>query len=187
MGCFLTTTEKDLKQMKQRLSGHNHKSTVSVEEQFQRTVATLATYLPSALPVYLKYTAGRTSYEMGKLGETVAEKVLEQSMNLKIVERTKAQGVDLKATGKGGTSVTIEVKTSVQKKSFRSLLGTGYGHKQCSDGWLKAVGVDPSKTEILGIHINPETERVTVYRRDDSSATSWTPIIKDAPLSKFNF
>jgi fructose-1,6-bisphosphatase/sedoheptulose 1,7-bisphosphatase-like protein len=181
MGCVLTMTEKDLKQIKQ-----TQRSSPQTAKQILKTAAVLAEMAPSALPYYLKQTIGQASHQMGKVGEQIAARVLEQSRDLRVVEMAKAQGVDIKMQGKGQISVAVEVKTSVQGKPFNQLLGEGYGHKQCSDGWLKAVGVNPTQITVMGVHINPETETVSVYQRQDSGATQWRCIMRDAPLSRFN-
>lgn len=186
MGCFLTTTDRDLSQMKQRMAQQSRTSQSSLIKQYAQTITSIAKHNPALLPYFLKHSGGKFNYEMGKLGEQVAEKVLEQSMDLKIIQRATAQGVDIKAEWSGQTSVSVEVKTSVQEKSFDKLLGTGYGHKQCSDPWLEAVGIDPEQALVLGVHINPERETVSIYRRTDGAAQNWAPVIRDAPLSRFN-
>ena len=190
MGCFLVTTEKDLNQMKQRVQQQvvAKKSTqTKAIQKFVQTATILAEQAPSTLPYYLKRTSGMASYEMGKLGEQIAEKVLEEREGLKIVERATVRGVDIQAERPDKTCVEVEVKTSVQDKSFSQLLGMGYGHKQCSDGWLHAVGInpDPAQTDVLGVHINPDKETVTIYRRLDGTANNWRRISHNLPLSQF--
>lgn len=181
MGCFLLITEKDFSQVRQ-----GPRQSASPQTQLARTVLGLAKYAPSILPYYLSRTAGKASYEMGKIGEQIAEKVLEQSQGLRIVERATGKGVDIKAQRGASTSVAVEVKTSTDDKPFGQLLGRGYGHKQCSDGWLKAVGVDPTQATVMGVHINPHRETVSIYRRVDSNADQWCCVMRDAPLSRFN-
>lgn len=182
MGCFLTCTKKDLDQLKQRIISRQ----TSPEVILRKTVASLAKNAPSLLPTYLKYIGGKASYEMGKLGEQVAARIIEQDLGYKVTQIARAQGVDIKVVGPGKSCLAIEVKTSAQNKSFNSLLGEGHGHKQCSDGWLHAVGVDPSKTEVVGVQINPDRETVSIYTRADSEANEWKPMIRDAPLSQFD-
>ena len=97
----------------------------------------------------------------------------------------KAQGPDIYARAANNTEVVVEVKTSVQDKPFEKLLQPGYGHKQCSDGWLKAVGVDPDSVRVLGVHIDMEKETVSIYQRANGDATQWTCLVRDKSLSAF--
>jgi len=141
--------------------------------------------LSPVLPYYLSSIIGKASCEIGKVGEQIGTKILEDVMDLRVVEVTNAQGVDIKAQDKVGSLVAVEVKTSMQDKNFSQLLGKGYGHKQCSNGWLKAVGVNPNQVTVLGIHINPQSETFTIYQRMDNKAKDWNSIMSDVPLSQF--
>lgn len=199
MGCFLLITRRDLRQLRDRLrkpgapmrpARQQPSKIASKEERVRRTLIGLAKADPSLmvplLPYYTKLVGIRYASEVGKAGEQVAETVLEKSQQVKVVERTTGKGVDLKARGPGGKVIVAEVKTStLEDKPFDQLLEDGYGHKQCSDGWLKAVGVDPSKARVLGVRINPERETVSLYRRRDRGANQWRCIMRDAPLSEF--
>ena len=185
MGCFLTATQNDLRQFNSTLKQMDRPPTPA--EQIQINAAAIAQYLPFYLPSYLKSTIGSLSYDLGKAGEQIAEKVLEQTHNVKITERARAQGVDLRGTTGRGGEVVVEVKTSTQDKPFHQLLGQGYGYKQCSDPWLKHVGVEnPSEVRVLGVHIDPRRETVSIFQRTDNTGNSWRCVRRDVPLSEFD-
>lgn len=187
MGCFLVTTQRDLGQIKSRIkSGQDNHSRFSQSNQVIANTLALYSVSPILGKIYLKSEVGRALYEVGKAGEQIAERVLQQEMAIKITHTTKAQGTDLRGLTRGLSEVAVEVKTSGTEKAFESHLGHGYGYKQCSDGWLKSVGVDPSNTRILGVLIDTQKETVSIYRRVDENAQSWKCLLNNAPLSKYN-
>jgi len=144
----------------------------------------------SMLPFVLKKRIGQLNHMMGKHGEKVAAKILEEHLGVTIMALATAQGVDVYGSQKGNRKfIAAEVKTSITNKPFANLLNRAYGgHIQCSDGWLKAVGItDPNSVDVFGVHINPETESCMIYRRMDRKAENWEPIRgKWFPLTDFN-
>ncbi len=134
----------------------------------------------------MKSDLGFAVYSTGKEGERVAAQILEQHQNLTIHKITKGKGVDIDAVSRGGGRVVVEVKTSTSGKPFHEHLGNGYGYRQCSDDWLKEVRVDPATTTVMGVHIDPIKNTVSLYRRVDSNAESWKCLLRNAPLSEFN-
>lgn len=187
MGCFLTTTRRDLGQIKSRMrSGGSGRHGDPRQNPYVANFLALNSISPVLGNIYLKKETGRVAYESGKQGEEIAEKILDQEMAIKITQRTKAQGPDLGGFTRGLSEISVEVKTSASGKPFEALLGKGFGHKQCSDGWLEHHGVDPSNTRILGVHIDPIKQTVSIYRRVDSSAETWKCLMRNAPLSKYS-
>jgi hypothetical protein len=187
MGCFLTTTRRDLDQIKSRMGGPStNRSRQAAENKHLEAAAFWMTNFPLAYNFAVKSKLGKGYHEMGKEGEQIAERVLEQKYGFRIVERATAKGVDLSSISKGGYSVSVEVKTSLKDKDFGKMLSKGYGHRQCSDPWLSALGIDPARTTVMGVQINALKETVSVYSRLDSNATQWICILKDAPLAQFN-
>jgi hypothetical protein len=184
MGCLNPTTQNDLYQMRNHISKGS--AAPAADNEFVQTAAFLSKHMPSIVPQFIKSSYGNSIRDIGKMGEQVAEKVLEQELGLKIVGRTNSQGPDLKATAPGFSDITVEVKTSIQEKSFSQLLGRGYGHKQCSDGWLKSVNVDPSQTKVLGVHIDPDKGTATIYQRLDAEAHNWRVLMKDISLAQLD-
>lgn len=188
MGCFLTTTRRDLGQIKSRMrSGGGRSRWTPKPNPYMANFLALSSINPILGNIYIQKESGRVYHESGKIGERMAEKILEQEMAIKITQRTNAQGPDLGGFTRGLSEVSVEVKTSRRDEPFEKLLGTGHGHKQCSDGWLKHHGVDPSNTRILGVHIDPIKETVSIYRRVDGDAEIWKCLMRNAPLSKYNF
>jgi len=146
--------------------------------------------LLSMIPYLLKKRVGQLNYMLGKHGEKVAAKILEDYAGVTITALASAQGVDVYGSQKGNHKfIAAEVKTSNTDKHFSKLLNRAYGgHIQCSNGWLKAVGIsDPDSVDVFGVLINPETEKCMIYRRLDSTAENWEPIRTDwFPLTDFN-
>jgi hypothetical protein len=156
------------------------------ERQFAARAYYLSTLSASLAIPAIKYVKGNATLQMGKTGEVVAAKILHQEMNITVTEITKSKGVDLKGYTRGKSDVSVEVKTSGRDKPFDKLLGRGYGHKQCSDEWFTKVGVDPSKTRVLGVQINPDKKTVSIYRRMSNDASSWKCLLHNKPLSEFD-
>ncbi len=138
-----------------------------------------------------------------KEAEGVAAKILEQSEYILSAEDASipgTKGVDIRAVTKTGTNVVVEVKSSYKDEDFGKIIHKNKktypddthpeGYRQMTDGWLKEVskdigGIDLEKTNILGVHINTIRETVTIYRRIDSEARHWKPLMTK-PLSSFN-
>lgn len=142
----------------------------------------------SALQGNIRSDIGAHYLSRGKTGERVAAQILEQHENLIIHKEriARAQGVDVPGRSHYGGAVVAEVKTSASDKDFSRLLGKGYGHRQCSDGWLEALNVDPAQTKVMGVHINPNTLTVSIYRRVDPDARVWKCVARNLPLSDFD-
>lgn len=200
MGCFLTVTEQDLNQLKNRMNASssintNHSktnqttvnnNTPSKAQEYLSTWMALYSVSPVVANLYKTRVMGHVNYEVGKAGEQIAEKVLDQEMGIKITQRTNSKGPDLLGKTRGQSEVAVEVKTTGNAKDFQEHLGEGYGYRQCSDPWLREVGVDPDNTRILGVLINTEKMTVSIYRRVDDDAKTWKNLVRDAPLSKYN-
>jgi hypothetical protein len=164
MGCFLTLTQKDLKQVNSRRN---------------------RTYLPAYLkdkPLVVQYSS------LGMLGQRIAATILEQAEGLKILEIAKEgqQGPDIIARDISNKEVFVEVKTSIQEKEFARLLTYGHGHRESSNGWFSANDVDPSDALVLGVRINMEKETVTIYERVSADATTWKCVMPEKSLSIFS-
>lgn len=129
---------------------------------------------------------GLMHHQLGKIAEEVAMRVLEDTQDLKAWELTTGKGPDLQMHGKGGSSVMVEVKSNQSTKSRRSFKGRlkyGHGHRQGSDPWLIANGVDPQQVNVvLGVDIDMPNHTYSIYERSDGSAENWEPIAKDRPL-----
>ncbi len=139
----------------------------------------LEAVLISLLPVLLNKRSGQLNHLMGKHGERVAARILSEHTGVTISAVATAQGVDLLSGKKrNGKYIVAEVKTSAAEKPFGQMLTRAYGgHLQCSDEWLKNVGIpDPALVQVFGIHINPQTESCMIYRRIDSLAEHWEPV-----------
>lgn len=129
---------------------------------------------------------GLVSRNLGKASEGVAARILEETQNLKILEITEGRGPDIEAKSVSGSSVMIEVKSTLftdRKTKFSNMLKPAYGHQQCSDEWFKACNVDPTKvSNVLGVHINVPNYTYSIYQRVDSKAENWEPLVENAPL-----
>lgn len=177
---------------------------VAMKERMQYQMATLMQTAPALFNVYSKQIQEAYKGEMRHFGkkkaEMVAATILEQSgYTDKTVRITSSKGVDIKGQKVKGTfassTVIAEVKFSAQDKDFGKMMSKGSykdaiypdGLRQMSDPWLKKVDpdLDPAKANILGVHINPSNETVTIYRRLDAEATRWKPLMT-APLSDFD-
>lgn len=172
------------------------------KQRMQYQVATLSQISPILANAYLNNVKNAFGTEMRRFGkvdaEPIAAKILEQSNYLdgaKNVTVTRSRGADIIGSTKTNTSVVVEVKFSTQEKDFGKMMNEGAykskahpdGRRQMSNSWLEKVSpdIDFEKTNILGVHINPERETVTIYRRMDSEAKHWKPLMTQ-PLSKFN-
>ncbi len=191
MGCFLTTTKQDLNQIKSKMrdqkeSGASSSRTDSRLEQFKATTQALSIISPTLAMIYMKKEVGKARYEIGKIGEQIAEKVIEQEMGVTITHRTTSTGPDLMGLTRGKSEICVEVKTTGTEKKFEKLLGKGHGYRQCSDGWLNAVGVDPESTRILGVRIDLIKESVSIYRRVDENAETWKCLASNVPFWKYD-
>lgn len=162
-----------------------NKNTLSSSERrhLEGTLAALLSVLPTSK--FLSSIVGKLNRKVGATGEQVSATVLENTMDLRIIEVTDGRGVDIKAEDGTGNLVAVEVKTTIQSKRFAQLLGKGYGYRQCSDGWLKAVGVDPQQATVLGIQVSPESESFSIYQRLDANARDWEPILSDIAIAEF--
>lgn len=185
MGCNKIATTGDVAQMKQQMrkSSGKSKSPGIIERYVQRKVLEVA--MP-VIPPLLRSRVGKLTYEMGKEGEKVAAEILSEQHNIRITAIAKSTGVDVEGRNSSGKTVAVEVKTSSsQNSSFQKMLGNGYGHRQCSDGWLEALGYDPKTTDVMGMLIDvsdPDRPVGTLYKRVDSNANSWVPIRKNIPI-----
>lgn len=164
------------------------------------TVEILKTVDPSLGHLYystyirdIKSKLGGYFHSRGKIGERIAAQVLEQYKNLTIYKDqiARTRGVDVRGRSKSGGAVVAEVKTTSSDEDFGQLLGKGYGHRQCSDEWLKEVNkknkdFDLTRTEVMGVRINPDTMTVSIYRRIDADAKTWKCIARNLLLSDFN-
>lgn len=172
------------------------------KQRMQYQVAALSQLSPALTNIYLNNVKNAFGTEMRRFGKVDAEpmvaKILEQSNYLdgaKNVTVTRSTGVDIVGSTKTNTNVVVEVKFSTQEKDFGKMMIEGAyksethpdGCRQMSNSWLGEVspGMDLEKTNILGVHINPERETVTIYRRMDSEARQWKPLMTK-PLSDFN-
>lgn len=173
------------------------------KQRMQYQVAALSQISPVLANVYLnniKNTFGAEMRRFGKVdAEPMAKKILEQTNYLdraksKEFKVTRSRGIDVPGLTKTNTDVVVEVKFSTQEKDFGKMMNEGAyksedypeGRRQMSNSWLEKVspGIDIEKTNILGVHINPERETVTIYRRIDSEAKHWKPLMIK-PLSDF--
>lgn len=189
MGCFLHITTHDMEQME------------SGSVSLPVTMATIASVAPAVVPAALNNIIGRASRSMGLAGEEVAQVLLEEELGLKAVAYSqKGQGFDRVMRNPSNPVVVVEVKTSTRGIPFQQHLGKGYGSKQCSTGWVRAVAQkmvaegsvnraigeailsNPDHVPVVGVHINPETERADVYIRADSTAQNWTPVVRGVRL-----
>lgn len=172
------------------------------KQRIQYQVAILSQVSPVLANAYLKNIQNAFGAEMRRLGkveaEPIAAKILEQSNYLdgaKSITITRSTGADIVGSTRTNTTVVVEVKFSTQDKDFGKMMNEGAykseeypeGRRQMSDSWLREVssGIILEKTHILGVHINPERETVTIYRRIDSEAKYWKPLMTK-PLSDFN-
>jgi hypothetical protein len=182
-------------------SSQEAKNAVPMKQRMQYQIAALSQISPALTNAYLHNVRETYKGEMRRFGkvdaEPIAAEILKQENYLdgaKEVTITRSTGIDIVGSTKTNTNVVIEVKFSTQEKDFGKMMSTGayadetspQGHRQMSDGWLNAVSkVDSATTKILGVHINPERETVTIYRRMDSEAKQWKPLVTK-PLSDFN-
>ena len=135
--------------------------------------------LYSLLPFIIRIRNGQLNYILGKQGERVAARILSEQFGVTISAIATAQGVDLMSGEKrNGKFICAEVKTGTSDKPFEQLLNRAYGdHLQCSDEWLRNVGIpDPGSVVVFGVLINPQTESCMIYRRMDDLAEHWDPI-----------
>lgn len=132
----------------------------------------------------------------GAAGEKFAKVILSYEMSLKAYSFTRIsnKGPDLAMRNPSQRLVVVEVKTSTSAKPFGQLLGRGYGSKQGSVGWLSgaqesALGREqkadeairsslarPESVPVLGVQINPQTERAHIYVRVDPDAFEWREV-----------
>jgi hypothetical protein len=168
------------------------------------TISTTASVIAPLIPVAMKMASsaiGRAVWKAGLEGETVSKQVLLKSLNVEPVKHTKyAQGFDDVMQSLFNPLIVVEVKTSIRDVPFQQFLKKGYGHKQCSTEWVRAVAnkmlgqenenpsigkkilSNPNEVTVLGVHINPTTQTASVYVRADSTAKKWELVIKNLPL-----
>ena len=176
--------------------------TIPTRERFVANAALLAEISPALLLKYSESVASQAAreigtfyWERGKSGELVARQILEQEGYLRGSEATitSSTGPDVAGKNLARNPVVVEVKTRDVTKDFGKLLAAepaykeaspdGKGYRQGSDGWLQAAGkksgqlVSTESTTVLGVHLNPETRKATIYRRVDSDATQWKPLM----------
>lgn len=178
------------------------KWSVATVERFQHVAATLFETCPPAVAVLFNGVQNQfkaTMIRTGKIeAEPIAANILVQSGYLDGGQKfavTRARGVDIQGRTITNTQVMVEVKFSTQDKDFGKMMNKGVykddvhpeGYRQMSDGWLGKVSgeFNPSQTNILGVHINPLKETVTIYRRMDADATKWKALVTK-PLSEFD-
>lgn len=127
---------------------------------------------------------GRVINDFGKNEgqQLVAEIVRQEGLNVDNI--TNDRGVDITAS-RSGHNFSIEAKCTFSDRSFPEMLGSAYGYKQCSDGWLEAVGVSPDTTHVSGIQINLADETVSFWQRMDSEAKDWRCVCT-MPLSNYS-
>jgi hypothetical protein len=184
--------------------------TIPTKERYLITRNALAEVSPTLASVYdtnldhrVSKALGAAYYERGKEAESLAKQVLEQARYLdgnREITITQTTGVDVAGRNRAGNNVFVEVKASDQNSDFADLLDTksyeeyssdGKGCRQSSDEWFRAVAdkkgvdIDLEQATILGVHINPSRQTVTIYRRIDAAATRWKPLMTK-PLSKFD-
>ena len=138
-----------------------------------------------ALPRILQSLMGGANQKIGKVGENIAAKIIQQRERINFVEITNNTGVDVQGLNPKDQLVCVEVKTSIQEKSFGQFLTTGYGFREMSDGWLQHHGIKPGNAKLLGVYINPEKETVTIFEREDSEAFLWSCVVEETPLSDY--
>jgi len=161
---------------------------------FTQTVAMLSPVSPSLMWLYrdayatvAKSAMGIANYRKGYAGQDIAAQILVQHHGLTIHHITNSTGPDITASGRGGNSIIVEVKTTNTNDSFADLLTEGAGKfKECTDDWLHEVNVDPVSTTILGVRLDASRGTVSIYRRLDAEAKHWKCLLREAPLSQFN-
>ena len=132
---------------------------------------------------------GTMNYRLGKAGEDLTARILEEQYKIKVTEITKGPGPDIKGITGTGRNIVVEVKSTLfneSNKSFSKRLSKDAygGKKQCSDPWLNACGINPKNVDdFLGVHIDIVNDSYSVYRRADGSADHWDPIAENIPLS----
>jgi len=156
-----------------------------ISSPFGITYLTLASIDVGVANAWLNVETGKAYHQMGYEGEEIARTIMIQK-GYEIDEKTTFRGVDLPAHH-SGNNFSIEVKTTMTDKSFGQLLDPNSygGQRQCSDGWLSAVGVDPKNTTVNGILINALEDTVSFWQRVDGDAKDWRCICKDIPLSRY--
>jgi len=138
-----------------------------------------------ALPKILSSLPGWTNREIGKIGENIAAKIIQQRERINFVQITNSTGIDVKGINLENELVCVEVKTSIQEKSFGQFLTPGHGFREMSDGWLQHHEVNPKDAKLLGVLINPEKETVTIFEREDSEALVWNCVVEETLLSDY--
>lgn len=128
--------------------------------------------------------------------EPIAASILQQSGYLEHIGKiTRSKGVDIIGTSKAGQTVIVEVKLSGSSKDFGRRLKSGVykdddhpdGMRQGSDSWIQRTtpDVDVTTAHVLGVHIDPFKQTVSVCRRVDNEARVWKPLF-EAKLSEFD-
>lgn len=175
---------------------------IPTRERIAEQAALLAEVNPVLFPQYAeavakqaRSAAGAFVHARGKRGEQVAKQILEDSGYLRGTRTTvtSSTSVDVKGRNLAKNQVVVEVKTSDKTTDFSKLLSTkrtykdaspdGKGYRQVSDGWILASSkkagqpINLENTTVLGVHLNPSTRKATIYRRVDSNATQWKPLM----------
>ena len=153
----------------------------------------------------LEAAVGRAYRARGGLGEELAQGVTLDALGLHEVGFDQAQhGFDRLVTGPTGQVIVLESKCS---DAGQLKLGEGYGHRQCSAGWVESVAramTDPSNpalctpanaaigqrileqgaadTPVLATVINASTGQADIYLRLDTAAEKWTLLDVAAPV-----
>lgn len=166
-------------------------------ERYLYTVAELTKINPTLRDLYMDNMKSARRSEMARIGkqeaEPVAAEVLQQSGYLSRdadVNITRSKGVDIKGSTITGNTVVAEVKFTGEPEDFGKKIDRAKrtykdeanpdGYRQMSNGWLSKVApdLDPEKANILGVQIDATNGNVTVYRRMDSEANNWKPLMK---------
>ena len=147
--------------------------------------------------------SGRAYRARGGLGEEIAQGVTLDELGLHEVEFDQAQhGFDRLLMGPAGQIIVLESKCS---DAGELRLGTGYGHRQCSAGWVEGIAqamTDPNSelwsaanaaigqrileqgaptTPVLATVINASTGQADIYLRLDADPQDWTLLSGQLP------
>jgi hypothetical protein len=144
--------------------------------------------LPASVvaPAMLGWMRSNLKNAIGKVGEQIAAAAVANEFTVSAKVSDKKHGVDVKASdprSEGLKDVNVEVKTSTDStKTFSQLLKThGDVGRQASEAWHASRGEDPS-APVMGVHVNLETETLSIFVRADAEAREWNPVVTEAPL-----
>ncbi|MBU1181113.1 MAG: hypothetical protein KKF00_02905 [Proteobacteria bacterium] len=192
------------------VSSDKQEKAIPTLEKFSHDLEMLYAVSPELSEVYKAEIIHRIEREQrdldrkqGEIGEEIAAEVLIQTKYLDGTQRViipKSRGFDIRGYDRVRNTVIVEVKTGYSGKPFAAMLDTGVyksdskdgkGFRQMSNGWLKAVKeernleFDLDKVRVLGVHIDPNKQMVSLFRRVDEDATQWKQLMRK-PLSDFS-